>query len=575
MKPFIFLTDCVRALVNEIITQEWGNTSPTFALEQKDQKGFGDYSINAPFVLAPQLKLAPAVIATRLQELLCTHTDMFERVEIAGTGFVNLFLAPEYVRAYFKELRTLDTSAYRTAHPEKVIVEFSSPNVAKPMHMGHLRNTILGDFLARLHSFVGHTVIRWNHLGDWGTQFGKLIVAYREGWTKREAVEAQPIDELVRIYIEFHERAKTDTSLEDRARAEFKKLEEGDAENMKLLEWFRAESLKEFEAMYEMLGITFGANDVIRGESAYASDTTSIISELAKKGLAQESEGALIIPFENEGLSPAMIRKSDGTTLYFTRELASLEYRIKEYKPDAILYVVGNEQSLHFKQFFAVAKKLGYEAVRLEHVSYGLVMTTEHKKLSTRSGVIATAKQAAETIVNQARRVVVEKQPDLSVDEQNTIARAVGVSALRYNMLRDSRMSDVVFDPEKALSLVGNSAPYLQYTYARLNKIVSKGGPGNSDHLESLQENDLVLIKKLAGFKDALDSSLSALSSHHLTTYLFALATAANAYYEQAGSIINEENEQVRMTRLALLSEITHTLELGFNLLGVEVLSSL
>jgi len=546
-------------------------------LEEKHHDSFGDFSSTIAFGIAKYEDQDPLNVAQKLVDALENKKDPYiADIQIAGKGFINIFLSNLAFEHTFKALQKETAKDFVLPKKERgdgpIIIEFSSPNVAKPMHMGHLRNTLLGDFLARLYSFVGYNVVRWNHLGDWGTQFGALITAYKKGWTTRDAVEKDPIGELVAIYVRFHKEAETDTSLQQAAREEFKKLEEGDRENVSLLEWFRKESLLVFDHMYKALGVSF---DVIAGESAYVQDMHAVIAKLKEENIAQESQGALIVPLEDKGLGSALIQKSDGATLYMTRDIASLLHRIKVYNPKAILYVVGEEQSLHFKQLFAIAHKMNVSSTLLEHVGYGLVLSAQSgKKLSTRAGVDAGAKSALEGIVQSARTIVDEKQPLFSSEQKESTAIAVGVGALRFSMLKDSRTSPISFDPKKALSLENNSSVYVQYTYARFSRILDKADIKESIDVSLFEDADRMLIKKIWGFEKALTLSLAGFSSHHIAQYLFELTTQANAYYESV-PILSDTNTARMSTRLALLRVLLSRIEWGLSLFGIDALSAL
>jgi len=565
-------SEFIRNAITDTIQSRWNTQHVPFSVEIKDGGSFGDYATNAAFVLSPLLKKSPPEIATQLAASLQeTRHEIIENTKVAGQGFVNITMKPLFWEHTLSHVLSFDPAQLKSSNPKKIIVEFSSPNVARPMHMGHIRNTILGDFLARMYTFLGHEIIRWNHLGDWGTQFGKLIVAYREGWTTREAVEQNPIEELVRIYVRFHDEAKEDPSLEKRAQEEFKKLEDRDPENTALLEWFRAESLKEFNSTYNALDVTF---DVERGESEYLDAMPALIENMKKLDIAQESEGALIVPLEKEGLAPALIEKSDGATLYMTRELASLEYRLSHYHPDEILYVVGNEQTLHFRQFFAIAHKLGHTSTLLSHIPYGVVLSAEtKKKLSTRGGVVVTGRHMLASVIERALVTTQEKQPELSEDEQKKIASSVGISALRYSLLRDHRISDVVFDPTQALALHGNSAPYLQYAFTRLTKMLEKSG-GKIGNSYSIHEDMIPTIKHIAEFPEIIRRCTEDNSSHHLAQYLFELASLCNSLYEKH-SVLREEDAQKKDALIALFSSARKRFLLGFELCGIVPLQSM
>jgi len=537
-----------------------------FTLAPSEVSGRGHVATNAAFILAGIDKKSPAEAASELKKYLEDKSPkgFIEKIEVAEPGFLNIWFSKETIQREFKNISG-KKQATRDKKKRKVIVEYSQPNIAKPMHVGHLRSTIIGDALANIFEFAGHKVIRWNYIGDWGTQFGKLIVAYRK-WGNDEKIEKDPINELNNLYVKFHEEAKKNPALEDEARAEFKKLEEGDKENRKLWERFKEESLKVFQEMYDTLGIEF---DEWKGEAFYEKGLSKIIEKLEKEGIAAESEGALVVNLEDKGLPPGLIRKSDGATLYLTRDIASLEDRIKNYKPDTILYVVDNGQSLHFEQLFAIAEKIGLKA-NAHHIKFGLVLSEDMKKLSTRAGRHISLNEVINESINRARRIVDEKQPNLSENEKIQISKVVGVGALKYNDLSQNRQSDIAFDWDRMLSLEGDSGPYLQYTYTRLASILEKGGKaGKLDESLLDSEAGLNLILKLAEFPETIRVVTENYFPHYLANYLYDLAREVNSYYEKE-PVLKAEGD-LRDARLHLVKAVAETLKTGLGLLGIGV----
>ena len=459
----------------------------------------------------------------------------------------------------------------KPAKKETVIVEYSSPNVAKPMHVGHLRSTIIGDALANIYEFLGYKVIRWNYIGDWGTQFGKLTAAYKM-WGNKKELEAKPIETMLKLYVRFHEEAKKDQGLEKKGQEEFQKLEKGDKENKKFWEWFRRESLKDFNRLYKALDVKF---DITAGESFYEKDLKPLIKRLEKSGVAKKSEGALIIPLDNVGLPPALIRKSDEATLYLTRDMANLEYRLKKHKPAKILYVVANEQTLHFSQLFAVTKIMGLTSVKAEHIKFGMVLGPDGKKFSTREGKTIILDDLINEAVKLARKTVQGKNPKLSSEEKDKIASVVGVGAIKYNDLSQNRVGDITFNWEKMLSITGNSAPYLQYTYARMKSILRKGRPnlpaGKAKFdVKHLGEADKQIVIQLSQFPEAVRRSAEEYLPNYLANYLYSLSQTVNAYYE-TNPVLQSESA-VRAIRLNLIKAVAETLKNGLNLLGIHTL---
>ncbi|KKS82655.1 MAG: Arginine-tRNA ligase [Candidatus Wolfebacteria bacterium GW2011_GWC1_43_10] len=537
---------------------------PHFEMESKNISRFGDYSSNVAFSLAKILKKSPIEIARKIKSDL-EENRYLDKIEIAGGGFINFFFKKDFWLEMFKN----PLAKINPGKGKKVIIDYSSPNIAKPMHVGHLRATLIGDFLARLYKFLDFKVIGWNHLGDWGTQFGMLIAGYKK-WGDKKKINKEPIRELLEIYVRFNREIKNNPRLLKQAQEEFAKLERQDKENKKILNWFLRVSLKEFNQLYKKLGIL--PFSVVKGESEYEKQLIPLINDLKNKGVAILSQGAYIIPLEKYSLPPALVQKSDGATLYLTREIASLIYRVKKYQPDEILYVIGSQQNLHLKQLFAIAQIAGLSGkAKLRHVSFGWVLGPNGKKLATREGEIIEAQKIVDQIINTARKIVSQKRKDLSKKEKEKIARIVGLGGLKYNFLKDGRNSDIVFDPKKALSLQGNSAPYLQYTYVRLKSILAKTKTGKGD-FSLFEDKDIEIIKKLTAFEDVLENCLKDSSSHHLAEYLFGLANLANNFYETT-PILKDKNIKRRNARLALIKAAAGNLETGLELMGIETLN--
>ncbi len=536
----------------------------------------GDFSINLAFDLAKKEKKSPAETGREIVERLSGNGDLkkvFKKIEFASPGFVNFYLSEEFLRKSLKDMYGSGDSfgSSKTGVGQKVIIDYSQPNIAKRMHVGHFRSTIIGDALANLHKFLGYDVIRWNYLGDWGTQFGKLIAAYKM-WGDEKAVEEKPIETLMALYVRFHDEMKSNPDLEDKGRQEFKKLEDGDAENRKLWEWFKNESLKEFDKIYKLIGVRF---DTYEGESFFEKQMKPLVNELITKNIVEESQGAQIISLDKYGLPPALIQKSDGASLYITRDIASIKYRVSKYNPAKIIYVVGNEQSLHFQQLFAIADILGLGSAELDHVKFGLVLGEDGKKLSTREGKAVLLEEVIQKVIGLATNVVKEKNPKLSEEQRQSIAEAVGIGALKYNDLRENRHSDIIFDWDRMLNISGDSGPYLQYTYARLNNIKRKAGwlagwmigRSNGKNLETEQE--FLIIRKILNFPDVVSESATMLLPNILALYLYELANLANTYYSST-PILKDENKNRRNDRLMLIGVAASILKTGLNLLGIK-----
>jgi len=542
-----------------------------FTVEAQDRPEFGHYSTNAALRLSGKLKKVPVEVALELREriLKADRSNFFAKIEVAPAGFINFWLSRKTLLKAFSEIA--QKKVFYGRRPQRktapIIFEYSDPNIAKRMHVGHLRATIIGDALANIFKFMGYRPIRWNYLGDWGTQFGKIIAAYKL-WGNKGAVEKNPIGELQNLYVRFHEELKNNPELEELGRKEFKKLEGGNAENRKLWQWFKKESLKEFNKIYQALGVNF---DLWIGESFYEKNLRPLIERLVKKGIAKPSLGSLIIPLESSNLPPAMIQKSDGTSLYLTRDIANLEYRISKYKPARIVYIVGNEQSLHFSQLFAIAKLLRFTQAELTHVKYGLVLGSHGKKLATREGKAVLLEELIQKAIKEAQAVVEEKNTALSKRAQKLIAEAVGIGALKYNDLSQNRQSDITFNWKKMLNLEGNSAPYLMYTYARLRSILRKGrrlGSLDVKHLHAPSEFDLIL--KLLQFPEVIEQIVSDYFPHHLADYLYDLAQRTNSFYH--AEPVLKAKAGLREARLYLVRAVAETIKTGLNLLGIKTL---
>jgi len=544
-------------------------------IEKPANPQFGDYAVNIAFGLSKELGKPPQIIAQALaEELSKSKPNEIERVEAVG-GYVNFFLAPDYLREelgkIYKTRESFGRSKLGTG--KTVIVEYSQPNIAKPMHVGHLRTTILGDAMANIYEALGYKVIRWNYIGDWGTQFGKLIAAYKL-WGDEKEVERSPIPTLVGLYVRFHDELKSHPELEQRGQEEFKKLEDGDKENQKLWEWFKKESLKEFGRMYKILGIEFG---LTIGESFFEGDLKPLVADLMKRGIAESGEGgAIIIKLERFNLPPALIRKSDGASLYLTRDIAALKYRIKKYKPVEILYVVDNGQSLHFQQLAVIAEILDLNPAP-KHIKYGLILGENKKRLATREGRAILFEDLVNQAIELAGRIVSEKRQEATDKERAEIAQTVALGALKYEILKEHRNSDIVFDWQRMLDFRGNSGPYLQYTYARLIGILNKSGKFNLLELSSnrlVEESELAIIKHLIDFPNVVADSGKLYLTNNLALYLYELANLANRFYENS-PVLKDDNISRRNARLVLISTVASVLKSGLELLGIGVLEKI
>lgn len=525
---------------------------------------FGHFATPVALQLGKQRKQNPMGIAAELAVALVADSELQGIVlnaEVAAPGFVNIRLTNEAHQKALGELIEQGQQVPQVGKGTKVIVESASINVAKPLHTGHLRNTALGAALGRVLESTGTEVLRWNYLGDWGTQFGKVVVAFKK-WGSEEAFAADPIGSLVSLYVRFHEEAKEDASLEEEARAAFRALEQGDPEVRALWQRFRDESVKATEPFFVQLGAHF---DIWDGEASLEGDLQGVIDELNAKGLLVESEGARVVKLDEENLPVALIQKTDGASLYLTRDLALLKKRLTTYPDMRILYVVGNEQSLNFQQLFAIAAKLGWPVERAQHVKYGLVLGADGKKLSSRGGGSVTAQEVLDEARSRVAAIVSTREEKIS-DE--SIAR-IATGAVLYALLKDQRTSDVPFNWERLLDFGGDSGPYLMYTYARLASLILKAGETKADSLASLvEQKELELIRHLDRYSAAVLAAAEDLQTGPIALYLTQLASMVNGYY-QSVPILKDEDAARQAARIALLDAARKTLAEGMALLGI------
>ncbi len=546
-------------------------------LTPPDEK-MGDYSVNLAFALAKREKIQPMEAGKNLIGEFSGDKELgkkFGKIQLVPPGFINFYLGEDYLQKQLEEISKDDKyGSSKEGRGKKVIVEYSSPNIAKPMHIGHLRSTIIGDALANVYENLGYKVIRWNYIGDWGTQFGKLIAAYNKWGAVFEGTYSDSIKVMLDLYVRYHKEMVEHPELEQTGQQEFKKLEEGDSKNRELWKKFKEISLAELKKTYKELAVALNSDDVVNmGESDFISGGEKIIKELVDASIGKKSEGAFIVELNEFNLPPALLRKSDGATMYMTRDIASLEYRIQTYQPlDLILYVVANQQSLHFEQLFAVAKKIGLHLPRLKHVKFGMVLGEDGKKLATREGKVIPLQEVIDKITALARQTVKQKNPDLSPEEIEKVAHVVGIGALKYNDLKQHPYSDITFDWKAMLDLSGNSGPYIQYTYARLANILNKAGKHSAGNLSTLSEPSVrALMRQLLDFPDAIVECTKFYTLNALALYLYKLAHSANQFYEQI-HILEDDNIAHRDARLTLIQAVAAVLKRGLNLLGIEVL---
>jgi arginyl-tRNA synthetase len=530
---------------------------------------FGDYQTNIAMLLAKQQRANPRQIAQQIIASLDV-AGIAEPPEIAGAGFINFRVTPAHLQERLAAI-TADPmlGVPPAAEPLTVVVDFSSPNVAKPMHVGHIRSTILGDTLTRVARFLGHRIIADNHIGDWGTQFGKVIYGWKH-WRDQGALESAPIEELVRLYKEANALSETDAGVLRECREELVKLQRGDPENVEIWRQCVALSWREFEQMYALLDIHF---DEHLGESAYNDRLGPLVQRLLDQGIAEISEGAACVFFRDDPAladKPCLIRKGDGGYLYATTDLATIEYRIERWHPDQIWYVVGAPQQLHFDQVFAAARRMGIEA-RLRFVPFGSILGEDRKLMKTRSGENVSLKSLLVEAEERALALVEQKNPELSEGEKREVARAVGIGAVKYADLSQARMTDYVFSWERMLSFQGNTAPYLQNAYVRVRSIFRKleGGWQAPAALALVEPAELSLGRKLVQFGETVPQVLDDFRPNILANYLFELAETFHGFYEACPVL--KAQEPARSTRLALCDLTGRVLHKGLELMGIRV----
>ena len=531
-------------------------------LEQPKSSELGDIAFPA-FSLAKTERKAPQIIAADIAEKI--DTAHFDKVVATGP-YVNFFLSKAEISGQVIKEVIKDGADYgqqNEGNNQNITIDLSSPNIAKPFSVGHLRSTVIGDALSNIFRKIGYNTIKINHLGDWGKQFGLLMVAYKK-WGSQEAVEANPIDELLKLYVRINAEIENDPSLDEEGRLWFKKLEDGDPEATELWQWFRDESLTEFNRIYELLGVEF---DSLNGEAFYNDKMDEGIQILEEKGLLQESKGASIVDLEDFNLPPAMIKKSDGATLYITRDIATAIYRARTYNFVKNVYVVGQEQANHFRQLKAVLKKMGFDwSDDMIHVDFGLV-TKNRQKLSTRKGNIILLEPTLLEAISRAKSQIEAKNPDL--ENKEAVARAVGVGAVKFYDLKTDRRNGYDFDLEAMVSFEGETGPYIQYAYARIQSILRKANfQPDAEATYSLNNPESwEIIKLLQDFGRVVKRAADNYEPSLIAKYAISLAQAFNKYYAHT-RILDESPE--RNSRLALSYSTAVVLKEALRLLGVE-----
>ena len=565
MKDFkLKIAELLNSKVSDLSIEEIYNM-----IEIPSNSDMGDYAFPC-FKLAKVLRKAPPVIAQEIAQSL-EKVDFIEKVENIN-AYINFFLNKG---VYVKEVlaAVLDAKESYGIEVEKnkgnIVIDYSSPNIAKPFHVGHLRSTVIGNSLYQIYSALGYNCVGINHLGDWGTQFGKLIVAYKK-YSSQQRVEEEGISELLRIYVLFHDEAKEHPEMDQEARDYFTKMEHGDEEALALWSWFKEVSLKEFERVYKMLGVKF---DSYNGEAFYNDKMAAIISELEEKGLIEVDEGAKLVRLDEENMAPCLITKKDGSSLYATRDITAAEYRKKTYDFEKCIYVTAVQQNLHFAQWFKVIEKMGYDwAKDLVHVSFGMVSMEGGEKLSTRNGNVIFLEDILKEAVEKTKKIIEEKNPNLENKEE--VASQVGIGAVIFDDMYNNIIKDIQFSWDRVLDFQGETGPYVQYTHARACSLLKRAGLDlnnlpqfNID--EEIISNDVVLAvaKELAGFKNVIELAANNYEPSYIARYAVDLAQAFNKFYNECPILV--EDEKVKASRLAIVAATKYTLKNALALLGI------
>ncbi|MFC1676225.1 arginine--tRNA ligase [Planctomycetota bacterium] len=588
MKPVV---DILEKRISDAMTVATGQENCSAIVKPAADPKFGDYQANGVMALAKKLKNNPRKLAEQIVEKL-DLTDICDEPEIAGPGFINLRLKPGFLASSLLEINAEpeNMAVEKLEHAETVVVDFSGPNIAKQMHVGHLRSTIIGDCICRILEFLGHNVIRQNHIGDWGTQFGMLIA-----WLKQES--PQVIDNSESVHIgdleQFYKNAKAlcdeDADFAESARKEVTKLHNHDQQTLTVWQHIVDESRRHYQPIYETLGVGLHKENE-RGESFYAEKLSGVVGELENKNIAEESDGAVCVfpeGFKNKDDEPLpfIIRKSDGAFLYATTDLAALQYRINELKVKRIIYVTDARQKLHFEMLFASAKMAGWvgDDIALSHVMFGMVLGEDNRPFKTRSGENVKLSDLLAEAVDRARQIVQEKNPELSTEQKDNIANAVGIGAVKYADYSNNRTSDYIFSYDRMLAMEGNTAPYMQYAYARIKSIERKAQTkdvdietelADLDKLSLTESAELDLAKYLVRYGEVIRSVVDDYRPNYLTQYLYELAQKFSTFYTNCPVLIAEPDK--RPTRLLLCDLTARTIKHGLTkLLGIEVVEQM
>ena len=562
----------IKQAIKETVSKKFGlKNMPDFSVDISEKPEHGDYASNVAMVLAKTLKKNPLEIAHIIDmELEKWNIKNGLKTEIVPPGFINFFVDTKGLGLVLKEIiKKKEKFGSAPKKKESIIIEYSSPNIAKPMGVHHLRTTIIGQSLVNMYNFLGYKVLAMSFPGDWGTQFGSLISAYKK-WGDAKKFKVSPIKEMLNLYVRFSHLAESDETMQEEARLEFKKLEQNNKENKRIWNLFRKESFKDFDKVYKKIGVKI---PLVFAESFFEPYLKQVIIDATTKKIAERgTDGSLVVKFK-DNTPPLLLQKSDGATLYATRDLAQMKYRIQKWHPSKIIIVVANQQTLYFNQVFKVTELLGYAKKEiLKHVKFGMVLDSTGKKFATREGKLIPLTDVLDEAIKRAKKVIGKLNSKLPQKEKDKIANIVGIGAVKFFDLSQNRLSDIVFDWNKMLNLKGASAPYVQYSYARIKSIIrkSKIKPSGKIKIELLKEDEeLNLLRHMFHFAEIIKYSALKYEPNHLAEYLLRLAEKINNFYEKI-PILSAEKE-IKDARLTLINSAAIIIKSGMNLLGIEV----
>ena len=575
------IENTIKDQINQVIEKEYCLKDFKFQIEEPKDKIYGDYTTNAAMLLAKKRKSDPIKIGNEIIDKLnkakkkksVQLSEYFSKIRVVKPGFINFYLADDFLKNELAHILDNGDEYGRTneGNGRTIVVDYSAPNIAKKMHVGHLRSTIIGSSICRVYSFLGYRVIGDNHLGDWGTQFGKIIFMYKRKYGE-VIKDDMTVGEMESMYVDFHKKEKIDLGFAGKARAELKKLQNKDKFNYRLWQLFCKISISEFKKIYKVLDVDF---DLWRGESFYNDMLQEVVEAALNGRIAKRSEGAVVIPLKKYGLPDFLIQKSDEAFLYSTTDLATIKYRHEKYNPIKNIYVVASQQELYFKQLFKTSELLGLSSnEEMIHVKFGLILGANGRKMSTREGEVADLRNIINEGISKAKKLMTKKNPDLTGDGLESAAAIVAIGAIKYNDLSQNRLTDVKFDWDKMLALESGSAPYLQYTYVRIKSIFSRIG----FEFDSLQKNidlsllgrsnEMILIRDLVRFPGIVKRVLSEHRLNLITIYLEELAKDFHNFYENSSVLRSEKN--LAVARLGLLKAVARIMKNGLFLLGID-----